>query len=192
MYFADGRNHRIRHIDAAGQIETVAGSGDGGYDGDGGNALSAKLNLPLDVARDSAGNLYIADMNNNRIRKVVFSDPGTFQNGVVTTIAGTGDKAFGGDGGPAIAAQLSFPQDLEIGPDGNLYFADADNNRVRMIDLATGIITTVAGNGAQAYGGDGGPAGTASLNRPFGVAFDPAGDLYISDTFNSRIRKVKR
>jgi DNA-binding beta-propeller fold protein YncE len=115
-----------------------------------------------------------------------------FQTGVVTTIAGTGDKGFGGDGRPATEAQLSFPQDLEIGPDGNLYVADADNNRVRMIDLTTNVITTVAGTGENGYGGDGGQAGSAKLNRPFGVAFDPAGDLYISDTFNSRIRKVTR
>ena len=122
----------------------------------------------------------------------MFSDPGVFQNGMVTTIAGTGDKGFGGDGGPATEAQLSFPQDLEIGPDGNLYFADANNNRVRMIDLTTNVITTVAGTGEHGYGGDGGPADAAKLNRPFGVAFDAAGDLYVSDTFNSRIRKVKR
>jgi sugar lactone lactonase YvrE len=87
---------------------------------------------------------------------------------------------------------VNFPQDLEIGPDGNLYFADTDNNRVRMIDLTTGIITTVAGTGTSGYSGDGGQAVNAELRRPFGVAFDANGDLYVSDTFNSRIRKVKR
>jgi len=92
----------------------------------------------------------------------------------------------------ATAARIHFPQDLEIGPDGNLYFADTNNDRVRMINLTTGIITTVAGNGVRAYAGDGGLAVDASLQRPFGISFDEAGDLYISDTFNSRIRKVKR
>ena len=110
----------------------------------------------------------------------------------MTTIAGTGDKGYGGDGGQAVDAQLNYPEDLELGPDGNLYFADTDNNRVRMINLTTGIITTVVGNGQNGYSGDGGQATDAELNRPFGVAFDPNGDLYVSDTFNSRIRKVKR
>src|SRR5262249_22877428 len=97
---------------------------------------------------------------------------------------------FGGDGDLAVNAQLSYPQDLEIGPDGNLYFADTDNNCVRKIDLTTGIITTVAGTGENGYAGDGGEANAAKLNRPFGVAFGPDGNLYVSDTFNSRIRKV--
>lgn len=205
LFLIDQRNQRIRVLyDFAAQradaiVQTVVGTGTAGFNGDG-VALQTQVNLPAGgnpepsggIALGADGTLYFSDSNNNRIRKVVFSDPGVFQNGVVTTIAGTGDKGFGGDGGPATAAQLSFPQDIEIGPDGNLYFADADNSRVRVIDLTTNVITTVAGTGEPAYGGDGGQAGAAKLNRPFGVAFDPAGDLYISDTFNSRIRKIKR
>jgi len=205
LFLIDQRNQRIRVIyDFANQREnaivgTVVGTGMAGFNGDGVaretqiNQLTGGNPEPSGaVALGPDGTLYFSDANNNRIRKVVFSDPGVFQNGVVTTIAGTGDKGFAGDGSAATGAQLSLPQDIEIGPDGNLYFADADNNRVRMIDLTTGIITTVAGTGDNGYGGDGGQATDAKLNRPFGVAFDPDGDLYISDTFNSRIRKVKR
>lgn len=205
LFFIDQRNQRIRVLYAydaqrgAAIIDTVVGSGVRGFNGDG-PALERQLNFPTGgnpepsggLALGPDGALYFADTNNNMIRKVVFSDPGTFKQGVLTTVAGRGDKGFGGDGGPAVDALLSYPADLEIGPDGNLYFADADNNRVRMIDLTTGLITTVAGTGASGYAGDGGAALQARLNRPFGVAFDPAGDLYISDTFNSRIRKVKR
>ncbi len=204
LFLIDQRNQRIRVIyDFAGErenaiVQTVVGTGTAGFND--GAALQAQVNFPTGgnpepsggIALAADGTLYFSDSNNNRVRKVVFSDPGVFQDGMVTTIAGTGEKGFAGDDGPATAAQLSFPQDLEIGPDGNLYFADADNNRVRMIDLTTGIITTVAGTGASGYGGDGGQATAALLNRPFGIAFDSSGDLYISDTFNSLIRKVKR
>jgi len=205
FFFIDQRNQRIRVLyDFANQranaiIQTVVGNGTAGFNGDG-VALSTQLNLPTGgnptpsggLAFGPDGALYFSDTNNNMIRKVVFSDPGTFLQGVVTTIAGTGDKGFAGDGGQARNALLSYPADLEFGPDGNLYFADADNNRVRMIDMSSGVITTIAGTGDASYGGDGGPAIDARLNYPVGVAFDPNGDLYISDTFNSRIRKVKR
>jgi sugar lactone lactonase YvrE len=204
LFLIDQRNQRIRVLyDFEAQransiVQTVVGTGMAGFNGDG-PALQTQINLPAGgnpepsggIALDADGALYFSDSNNNRIRKVVFSDPGTFQNGVVTTIAGTGDKGFSGEGGQATDAQLSFPEDMEIGPDGNLYFADADNDRVRMINLTTGVITTVAGTGVRGYSGDGGAALEAQLNRPFGVAFDAAGDLYVSDTFNSRIRKVK-
>jgi sugar lactone lactonase YvrE len=205
LFFIDQRNQRIRVIygfsaqRGAAIIDTIVGTGTAGFNGDG-PALQTQVRFPAGgnpepsggIAIGPDGTLYFSDTLNNRVRKVVFSDPGTFKEGVVTTIAGTGDKGFSGDGGPAVDAQINYPEDLEIGPDGNLYFADTDNNRVRMIDLTTGTITTVAGNGQSGYGGDGGQATDAMLNRPFGVAFDPAGDLYVSDTFNSRIRKVKR
>ncbi|MDX2170233.1 MAG: hypothetical protein SF182_24390 [Deltaproteobacteria bacterium] len=204
LFFIDQRNQRIRVLhDFAAQrkeaiVDTVVGTGVRGFNGDGA-ALERQLNFPTGgnpepsggLALGPDGALYFSDTNNNMIRKVVFSDPGTFKQGVVTTIAGTGDKGYGGDGGPATQALLSYPADLEIGPDGALYVADADNNRVRRIDLRTGIITTVAGSGDAAYSGDGGAAVDASLKRPFGVAFDDQCDLYVSDTFNSRIRKVK-
>lgn len=205
LFLIDQRNQRIRVIydfDAQREnaiVQTVVGTGTAGFNGDG-VAREIQINLPAGgnpepsggIALAADGTLYFSDSNNNRIRKVVFSDPGVFQNGVVTTIAGTGDKGYSGDDGPATEAQISFPEDLEIGPDGNLYFADADNNRVRMVDLATNVISTVAGTGVLGYSGDGGQATAAQLNRPFGVAFDAAGDLYVADTFNSRIRKVKR
>jgi len=205
LFIIDQRNQRIRVIrnfatDLGNAIiTTVVGTGMDGFNGDGLPLLETQVSFPKGgnpepggaIAMDDDGILYFSDTRNNRIRKVEFFDA-DFLTGEVTTIAGTGDAADSGDGGPAIEADLNFPQDLEIGPDGNVYFADTNNNRVRMIDLTTGMIEAVAGTGEEGYSGDGGLAITAKLNRPFGVAFDENGDLYISDTFNSRIRKVNR
>lgn len=204
LFFVDQRNQRIRVLRNFATerenaiVATVAGTGTPGFNGDG-PALETQFSFPTGanpeptggIARAADGTLYFADTNNHRIRKLTFSGA-DFTGGTVTTIAGTGAAGFGGDGGPALEAQMDYPQDVEIGPDGNLYFADTNNNRVRMIDLTTGTIATVAGTGEPGYGGDGGPAAAAKLNRPFGLAFDLAGDLYISDTFNGRIRKVER
>jgi DNA-binding beta-propeller fold protein YncE len=203
LFFIDQRNQRIRLIrDFAARreeaiITTVAGTGAPGFNGDG-PALERELNFPTGtnpepsggLAIDPKGVIYFADSNNHRLRRLQFHGP-DFSDGRITTIAGTGVPGNRGDGGPAAAAELSFPQDVEIGPDGKLYFADADNNRVRRIDLESGIIEAVAGTGERGYSGDGGPALQAAFNRPFGIAFDPYGNLYVSDTFNSRIRKVK-
>jgi hypothetical protein len=112
--------------------------------------------------------------------------------GLVTTVAGNGTRGFSGDGGPAVAAALDRPRDVELGPDGRLYIADTNNQRVRVVDLETGVITTAAGSGEPAFSGDGGPASAAALHRPFGIAFDREGNLHIADTFNNRIRKVVR
>jgi sugar lactone lactonase YvrE len=112
--------------------------------------------------------------------------------GLVTTVAGNGTRGFSGDGGPATEASLDRPRDLELGPDGRLYIADTDNHRIRVVDLATGVITTIAGNGNAGFTGEGGPAAQAALNRPFGIAFDESGNLYISDTFNNRVRRMVR
>lgn len=204
FFLIDQRSQRIRVIydfDAQREnatVGTVAGTGVPGFNGDG-IALQTQFNFPTGpnpepsggIAIDAQGRLYFSDSNNNRIRRVEFFNA-DFTQGIVTTIAGTGVGGFSGDGGLATQAQIHFPQDLEIGPDGNLWFADANNHRVRRIDLTTGIITTVAGTGERGYAGDGGMAVDAQLQRPFGIAFDEAGDLYISDTFNSRVRKVKR
>jgi len=204
LFFIDQRNQRIRVIYNFATlrenaiVDTVVGTGVKGYNGDL-LTLQTQLNFPAGpnpepsggLALDALGRLYFSDTLNHRIRRAEFSSA-DFKTGVVTTISGTGDPAYGGDGGPAPAAQINYPEDMEIGPDGNLYFADTNNNRVRMIDLTSGIIETVAGTGDKGYSGDGGPATDAKLSRPFGVAFDENGDLYISDTFNSRIRKVKR
>lgn len=198
IYVADSRNQRIRRIQADSQmITTVAGSGKKGFGGDGGDPLRADFYMQLvdenpepggGIALDATGRLYVADTFNNRIRRIDFSAS------TVETIAGTGVPGFGGDGGPATQALLMRPRDIEFGADGRLYIADTDNHRVRAVDLATGTIATVAGGGmgAGGAGGDGGRATAAQLQRPFGIAFDGAGNLYIADTFNSRIRKVVR
>lgn len=204
LFLVDQRNQRIRVFyeyaekRGAALVATVAGSGVRGFNGDG-EARQTQFNFPTGgnpeptggIAVTADGVIYFADTNNNRIRRVDFTSE-DFLSGTVTTVAGTGEAGYSGDGGPADEATLSFPQDVEIGPDGNVYFADTNNDVVRMIDVATGIITTVVGTGEKGYGGDGGPAVEAKLNRPFGIAFDENGDLYVSDTFNGRVRKVVR
>ena len=165
-------------------IYTVAGDGMTGYSGDGGPATLADINSPYKTVTDSAGNLYIADSGNNRVRKV------TAATGVITTIAGTGIPGYSGDTKAATSAELNDPVSLAFDKAGNLYIADANNNVVRKIIMATGIITTVAGNGTPGYNGDGVAATAANLNYPRGLAFDAAGNLYISDSYNFRIRMV--
>ena len=134
-----------------------------------------------------AGKLYVSDTENNRIRVVDLAT------GMVAAFAGTGEAADGGDGGPALEARLNAPRDLEIGPDGDLYFADTNNSRIRAINLSTGVIRTVAGTGTLGLDDtEGRPATETRLRRPFGIAFDAAGNLYVADTLNSRIVKVAR
>jgi sugar lactone lactonase YvrE len=169
-------------------ITTVAGDGVRGYTGDGGLATSASLNWPASVTFDSAGNLYIADSGNDRIRKV---DTGGV-NWIITTVAGDGIRGYSGDGGLATSAHLFRPMDIAFDSGGNLYIADTNNNRIRKVDTSgvNWIITTVAGNGIEGYSGDNGLATSASLNWPFGITFDSLGNIYIADTGNDRIRKV--
>ncbi len=159
-------------------------SGTGRFQGDGGPATKAVLNFPSAVAVDGAGHLYIADTRNHRVRKV---DAVT---GEITTIAGNGQHRFSGDGGPAVAASLNEPAALAVDHAGHLYIADQSNNRVRKVNLATGIITTVAGTGSADYSGDGMVASEAGLSGPSGLALGTDGTLYIADTFNGRIREV--
>jgi uncharacterized protein (TIGR03437 family) len=182
LFIADAGNHRIRKVTPTGMISTVAGSGTRGFGGDGGPATSAQLNSPWGIAVDASGSLYIADSQNNRIRKVT-------PTGMISTVAGSGAEGFAGDGGPATAAQLRNPWDLAVDSVGSIYVADTDNHRIRKI-TAGGVITTLAGNGSRSFSGDGGPATTASLNAPFGVALDGFGNVYIADGLNNRIRKV--
>ena len=182
LYIADSENHRIRRVDGAGRITTVAGTGERGYGGDGGPAVEARLNYPEDVAVDEAGNLYIADTRNRRIRRVDVA-------GRITTVAGNGGVGFGEGGGPAVRRSLNYPVGVAVDGAGNLYIADSDQHRIHRVD-ASGIITTVAGNGEGGFSGDGGPAVRARLASPNGVAVDGAGNLYIADRLNQRIRRV--
>ncbi len=163
-------------------IATVAGDGTYGYSGDEGSAINAQVYYPNGVALDTSGNLYIADRNNHRIRKVDTS-------GIITTVAGNGTTGYSGDGGFAVDAQLNYPTGVLVDLTGNLYIADNNNHRIRKIDTS-GIITTVAGNGSFGYSGDGGPAADASLYYPSSVVLDVSGNLYIADNSNHRIRKV--
>jgi uncharacterized protein (TIGR03437 family) len=181
LYIVDIGNERIRKVAPNGTITTVAGTGAAGFSGDGGLATEATLNQPSRVAVDTAGNLYIADSLNNRVRKVTPA-------GTISTFAGNGVEADSGDGGPATSAALNFPSDLVTDTAGNLLITD--NSQVVRKVAPNGIITTVAGNGTEGYSGDGGPATTAALNFPRGIAVDAAGNLFISDQSNERIRKV--
>jgi len=185
VYISDTGNSMIRLVASNGNISTVAGhvNGGAGYSGDAALATGAQFNLPTNVVVDSAGNYYISDTNNNRIRKV-----GT--DGNINTIAGTGTPEYTGDSGPAISAQINHPLGLAIDSAGNVYFADSLNHVIRKITLANGGITTVAGTGTAGFSGDGGPATSAQLSHPEAIAFDGSGNLYIADTFNQRIRVV--
>jgi hypothetical protein len=182
FYFAGYYRNSIYHVTADGLFGLAAGVGIPGYSGDGGQANSAQLNHPSSLAVDSAGNIYIADSQNHRIRKVT---PG----GIITTIAGNGIGGYSGDGGPATSAQISWPYGIAVDSSGNLYVADTQNNRIRKV-TPEGMITTVAGNGNEGYNGDGGPADSAQIKWPEGIAVDSAGNLYIADTGNNCIRKV--
>ena len=184
LYIADSNNHRIRKVDGAGVITTLAGNGAAGFSGDGGNATDGQLYGPSKIALDGAGNLYIADYNNHRVRKL------TVATGKISTVAGNGSSDFSGDGGAATAAGLSYPGGVALDPAGNLYISDSGNHRARRVDAASGLIASYAGNWNQGFSGDGGPATLASLNTPRGLALDPAGNLYIADSSNNRIREV--
>ena len=182
LYIADFINNRIRKVDTNGVITTVAGNGVKGYAGDGGTATNAELANPTGIAADGTGNLYITDSINSRIRKVD-------TNGLITTVAGNGVIGYAGDGGAATNAELGLPSSVAVDGTGNLYIADEFTFSIRKVDT-NGVITTVAGNGAFGYAGDGGEATHAELNSPTSVAMDGAGNLYIADMHNQRIRKV--
>jgi trimeric autotransporter adhesin len=188
----------------AGHIYTVAGDGTSGYSGDGVPATSAELNSPQGVAVDPAGNLVIADVDNDRVR-VVAASTGTFYGQAMTagdiyTVAGDGVLGYSGDGGPATSAELSGPEGVAVDPAGNLVIADSGNNVLRVVAASTGTfygqamtagdIYTVAGDGTAGYSGDGGPAAAAELSLPQGVAVDAAGNLVIGDSGNERVRVV--
>ena len=215
LVIADSGNNRVRVVATSngsfygqamtgGDIYTVAGNGTGGSGGDGGPATEAELNSPNGVGLDGSGNVVIADTASNRIRVVaVFT--GSFYGrhmtaGDIYTVAGTGTPGFKGDGGPASRAELSNPEKAEVDGSGNVLIGDTANNRIRLVAVLTGSfygehmtagdIYTVAGNGTRGFSGDGGPATSAGLNQPCGVAVDGSGDLLIADSLNSRVRMV--
>ena len=244
MFFVEMQNHLVRRVDArTGKISTVAGTGKMGFSGDGGPATEATFRRPHSIALDDAGNLFIADIGNHRIRRV------DAETGIVTTfagngekqlpqagqlgaassmvgpralfirgktmwialreghsiwqldlasrqlahLAGTGEKGFSGDGGNARIATLNGPKGVAVGPQGNVYVVDTENQAIRMIDPRGGTITTIAGQGPKFRGGsgDGGPAVQAELARPHGICVDAAGAIFIGDTLNHRVRRVK-
>jgi sugar lactone lactonase YvrE len=181
LYTADSSNNKIRKITPAGIISTVVGTGTASYAGDGGAATSATVCTPLDAEFDPWGNMYIVDNCNNVIRKVT---PG----GTISTVAGTGTAGFSGDGGPATSAKLNNPQAIVVDGSGNLYIADASNDRIRMV--SGGTITTVAGTGMGNSAGDGGLATNAPVDTPDGIGIDANGNLYMSEVSSHNVRKV--
>ena len=181
IYISTRYDHRVRKVSPAGTITTIAGTGKFGFSGDGGPAISARLNSPNGVAVDRKGNVYIADGVNHRVRRV---SPG----GKITTFAGTGKLGSSGDNGPATRARLSHPFDVATDSQGNVYIAEGCC--VRKVSLS-GTITTIAGTKTVGLSGDGGPAARAQLNGPRGVAVDGRGNVYIVDVGNHRVRKVR-
>lgn len=192
LYIVDQQNARIRMIDTDGIITTIAGTGMLGYSGDGGPALDAQFSWargsnpnPSGGIVYHEGKLYISDTEADVIRVMDLAL------GTIDAFAGTGEAGGAGDDGPAVDAQLNGPRDLEIGPDGDLYFADTDNGKIRAVELETGVIRTVVGTGELGIEDEEGLLATeVLLRRPFGLAFDPDGNLYVMDTLNSRIVKV--
>ena len=182
IFIADNDNHRVRKVDLAGTITSIAGTGAPGFSGDGSSGTSAQLAFPVGIATDSAGNAFIADGENQRIRRVNAA-------GIIATVAGSGIGQTLGDGGPATLARLILPTAVAVDTAGNVFIADTLNHRVRKVTPA-GIITTIAGNGTGGFSGDGGPATAAQLFTPNGLAIDVAGNLFIAEYNNGRVRKV--
>jgi large repetitive protein len=209
LYIADIGNNRVRVVCAApgtldgaacpapGDIVTLAGNGNAGAAGDGGQAIAAELNGPYAVAVDPAGDLFIADTQNNRVRAVCASASSSILGthctaaGVLSTVAGNGAGNFGGDGGAAAAAEINSPSGLAFDPAGNLYIADTQNYRIREVGAKSAIISTIAGNGSSDFGGDNGPATSAGIHGPYGIAVDNNGNIIVADFFDQRIRTVQ-
>ena len=182
LYLSDTGNHRVRKISPSGAITTIAGTGVAGFSGDGGPAVTAQLNLPYGLAADLAGYVYVADLGNDRVRRIG-------PDGVIATVAGTGIRGSSGDGGAATDAQLLTPRNVAVDAAGDFYFSEFDGHRVRKV-TPDGKISTVAGTGVAGLRGDGGPAVNAQLNFPAGLAVDRLGALYIADSQNQRVRKI--
>ncbi len=183
LFIADVDAHVIRYVRPDGTIQTFAGTGERGYSGDGGAATAAKLSGPARMQLDGEGTLYFCDTKSHVVRAVDRS-------GVIRTIVGTGSRGYSGDGGPANEATLDTPYDIRFAPDGDLYIADTGNHVIRRID-ASGTIDTVIGTGAPGFAGDGGTSHACVLNRPSAIEFGPDGSLWICDTLNHRVRRIK-
>lgn len=181
VYVSESGNHRVRRIAPDGTITTFAGTGQPGFSGDGGSAAAAALNYPVGLALDAAGNLYVADFNNKRVRRIT-------PQGTITTVAGNGQAGFSGDGQAATQAAING-YGVGISPSGELFIADTFNNRVRRVN-AQGVISTIAGTGTQGFSGDGGPAASATLNWPYAIAFDSQSNAYVLDYLNNRVRRI--
>ncbi|MDH5413221.1 MAG: T9SS type A sorting domain-containing protein [Flavobacteriaceae bacterium] len=185
LYISINGDSKVSKVDfSTGKISTVAGTGVAGFSGDGVLAKESQLSNPTGLALDGKGNLFISDSGNERIRKVDLST------GIISTVAGTGVTGFSGDGFEATKTQLSNPLGLAVDKQGDLYVVDRGNNRVRKINMSTGIITTIAGTGEEGYSGDGDLARNAKLSNPTGLAFNNQGDLFVVDRGNNRIRKI--
>jgi len=183
IYFADFANNRLRKVNTSGIITTIAGTGTAGYGGDGGPATSALLHEPIDIAIQANGNIFIADLQNQIIRRI---DP----LGIITTVAGTvGISGYTGDGGPATLAQINHPLGVAVDTFGNVYIADQANYCIRKVNTS-GIINTIAGTGVAGFSGDGGPATLAQIYLPCRIILDASGNIYFTDRGNSRIRKI--
>jgi sugar lactone lactonase YvrE len=180
VLLADSYNHVIVRIDQDGYMTRFAGTGERGRGGEGIKATESSLAFPCDIRLDSKGNLFIADLQNHRIRKIT-------RDGLITTVAGTGVPGYSGDGGPAVNAQLNTPYGILLDKDDNLLIADSNNDVIRRVGH-DGIIQTIAGTGQEGYDGDGGPARAAKLNTPQALAVDAAGRIYIGDEHNDAIR----
>jgi sugar lactone lactonase YvrE len=184
LYIADTHNHRVRRLSlATGMITTVGGTGTAGYSGDGASATAAQLDQPTALALDAGNNLYFADTGNHRIRRV---DATT---GIITTVAGNGIQGYSGDNGPAANAAIDSPTGVAVAAN-SLYLADTHNQRIRRLDLMTGMITTIAGSGSLGCSGDTALANSAALALPHGLTVDPSGNIYIADAGNHRIRRI--
>ncbi len=187
MYLSDKYNYRVRKIVASTSIITsIAGTGASGYSGDGGQATAAAIQYPLGINLDSTGNTYFGDYGNyNVVRKI------TVSTGVITTVAGTSSASgYNGDNIQATAATFNVPHDVALDSYGNLYISDWFNNRIRKVTVSTGVITTVVGTGTASSTGDGSAATAATINGPCYSQFDSAGNLYITECYAYRVRKV--
>lgn len=185
LFIVDRLNAVIRRVDAkTGRISTYAGTGVKGYGGDGGPATQAQFKEPNALDLDPKGDLYIADVSDNRIRKV------DHRTGIITTVCGTGKREFTGDGGPAAQAGIQGARGVAFDRDGTMYICEREGNRVRKVDAKAGVITTIAGNGQKGYAGDGGPAAQATFNGPKWIHVGGDGHVYVVDTENHCVRQI--